>query len=215
MKLLHFFFVVSALIGITGEAYALQFSQNDSTEAKATKRFPTALVMEGLQERPQRMVALKTNIVPWAATIMNIEGEIQIWRNLSVSVPLWYCPWFISERHALRVVAFQPEVRWWLNEPGQGHFGGLHGSFAWYNLRWGNYRYQDHGRPLLGAGITYGYAFTLKEKWGVELSIGAGYLNMRYDRFYNTENGERADTRKTSYFGLDHLSVSLVYHFSY
>lgn len=215
MNVLPLIFVASAFIGLTCEAQTLPVSQNDSTESKDTKHFPTALTMEGIQDRPQRLIALKTNIVPWAATIMNIEGEVQIWHNLSFSLPIWYCPWFIAERHALRIAAFQPEVRWWLKEPGQGHFGGIHGSFAWYNLKWGDYRYQDRGRPLCGAGITYGYAFTVKERWGVELSIGAGYLNMRYDRFYNTDNGQLADTRKTSYFGIDHLSVSLVYNFSY
>ncbi len=176
------------------------------------QRVPSSLMVSPSEQVSSRMIAVKTNAVAWGATIMNIEGEIQVAPRVSVSLPIWYCPWFVAERHALRVAAFQPEARWWLKAAGEGHFGGVHASLAWFNLKWGSYRYQDRGRPLLGAGITYGYAFRLSPNWGLELSIGAGYLNMRYDRFYNTPNGRLVDTRQTSYFGPDHLSVSLVYH---
>lgn len=189
--------------------------RSDTLPAPTPANIPAALTVNDETERPQRIWTIKTNIVPWIGTIMNIEGEVQLWHNLSLSIPIWYCPWFITERHALRVAAMQPEVRWWLKQPGRGHFGGIHGSLAWYNLKWGDFRYQDRKRPLLGIGLSYGYAFTLCGQLGMELSAGVGYLNLYYDRFYNTFNGQLADTRQTSYFGIDHLSISLVYNFSY
>lgn len=202
-------YILCVLISIS----SLYASGNTSGESPdSTRRIPTALTAGAVVERPPRLLMLKTNAIPWAATILNIEPEIQVAPNITVALPIWYCPWFIAERRSLRVAAFQPEGRWWLKKAGEGHFGGLHASLAWYNLKWGDYRYQDQGRPLLGAGITYGYAFRFGEKWGVELSIGAGYMNLRYDRFYNTHNGQLADTRRTSYFGLDHLAISLVYN---
>lgn len=187
-------------------------SATTEEQSGSPRNIPSVLSVEPRQEREPRMLALKTNAIVWGAGILNIEGEIQLSENISLALPLWYCPWFISGRHALRVGALQPEGRWWFRETGKGHFAGIHASIAWYNLKWGNYRYQDTRRPLLGIGITYGYALELNKSWGLEFSVGFGYLNTRYDRFYNTPNGQLADIRQTSYFGPDHLSVSVVYH---
>lgn len=173
-------------------------------------QIPEALT---LPQAPRRMVRIKTNALPWAATVMNVAGEIELTGRISVSVPVWWCPWFISEREALRILAVQPEGRWWFASAGYGHFIGPHISLAWYNLRHGDYRYQDSGRPLLGAGVTYGYVLRIGREWHLEFSIGAGYASMRYDRFYNTVNGARADVRQTSYWGIDHVGVSVAYTF--
>ena len=200
--------VASERSGMAGE-WAMSAEESDVESPRSP--VPDLLVPRRASPRSDRFMAVKTNAVLWAATIMNVEGEIQVSPKITIDLPVAYCPWFISERHALRVAAVRPEGRWWLKTPGEGHFGGLRLSVGWFNLKWNSYRYQDHGRPLLGAGLTYGYAFRLTPRWGLELSIGAGYLNLRYDRFYNTRNGQLADLRQTSYFGLDHLGVSLVY----
>lgn len=185
--------------------------------AKAAPPSPSTIIPDALKASPQhdaspRLMTVKTNLLPWCASIMNIGFEMQLSSHISVSLPIWYCPWFISAKRSLRVAALQPEGRWWFTHPGKGHFGGIHASIAWYNLKWGRYRYQDRCCPLLGAGLTYGYAFRFDRHWGLELSAGIGYAYLRYDRFYNTPNGRLADTRTTSYFGPDHLSVSLLYH---
>lgn len=164
------------------------------------------------REEP-RFVAVKTNAIPWAMTVMNIEGEVQVHPHISVSLPLWWCPWFVGESHALRILALQPEGRWWLKAPGDGHFFGPHLTVAWYNLRKGDIRYQDCHRPLLGAGLTYGYSFHLTPHWGIELAIGAGWFTTEYDRFHNVYNGARIDSRRTSYWGIDHASISVSYRF--
>lgn len=158
-------------------------------------------------------ISVKTNALPWAATIMNAGVEIRASRRISFSIPLWWCPWFIAKRHALRVLAFQPEARWWFSGKPNGHFLGPHLSLAWFNLRNGMIRYQDSGLPLLGAGITYGYRLDLKNGWAIEASAGAGWIKLRYDRFHNVANGARIDTRRTSYWGIDHASLSIVYTF--
>lgn len=204
MKLFSFFIILIASCGIA--------TAQPSSGHNNVRRVPSSLLAAPSETFPHRMIAVKTNAVAWGAGILNIEGEIQVSPKVSLSLPVLYCPWFVSSRHALRTLALQPEARWWLAEPGRGHFAGLHASVAWFNLKWGSYRYQDRARPLWGAGITYGYAFHFGSHWGLELSIGAGYLNLRYDRFYNTPNGRLIDTRKTSYIGPDHLSVALVYH---
>lgn len=173
--------------------------------------FPSALSMT--KRKPVGM-SLKTNAIPWTATIMNIAGEVNLSDKISLSVPVWWCPWFIGQSHALRVLALQPEGRWWFCKAGTGHFIGPHISVAWFNLRHNHIRYQDHGSPLLGAGLTYGYRLMLNRRLDLEFSIGAGYMTMRYDRFHNVGNGALINTMKSSYLGIDHAGVSLVYNFN-
>lgn len=160
----------------------------------------------------KKYFSVGTNALPWAATVMNIAGEVQVSGHISVMVPVWWCPWFISDKHSLRILAFQPEARWWFDTPGSRHFIGPHVSVAWFNVKHNDIRYQDRGRPELGAGLTYGYSLPLGKAWTIEFSIGAGYLSLRYDRFHNVVNGALIDTRQTSYWGIDHAGISVVYH---
>ena len=190
--------------------HSISGTLNDSSYT--TKGIPDVLKVNLQSVSSPRLITVKTDAVPWCGSIMNLGVEVEITPHISVALPVWYCPWFISDSHSLRVAALQPEGRWWLKESGEGHFAGIHASVAWYNLKWGRYRYQDYHMPLLGAGLTYGYAFRFDRHWGLELSAGVGFVYTRYDRFYNTHNGQLADRRGTSYFGPDHLSISLLYH---
>lgn len=167
-----------------------------------------------LTEKPaERFGAIKTNAIPWCLGIMNIAPEFQVSRRISFELPLWYAPWFQTERHALRVAALQPGMRWWLRQAGEGHFFGPHIDVAWYNMKNGDFRYQDRGRPAIGAGITYGYSLHLRDAFHIEFSIGAGWLSLRYDRFHNVSNGAHIDLRQTSYFGIDHAGITFSYRF--
>ncbi len=157
--------------------------------------------------------ALKTNLAPWALVIPNIEFELQIENRITISNALWWSPYFISHSFSVRALAVLPEARYWFGNPGKGHFLGIHTGIAWYNLRNKDIRYQDVNRPLLNIGISYGFSLSLNKHLNAEFSIGAGYVNTSYDRFYNIDNGAKIDVRKTSYWGIDRLGISLVYHF--
>lgn len=160
-----------------------------------------------------RYVAVKTNVAPWAMGVVNVEGEIQVGSRLSVDLPVWWSPYFISDKFALRTFLVQPECRYWLKTPGRGHFLGVHAGVAWFNLRLDDSRYQDVDTPLLNGGISYGYSLRLNNHLDTEFTIGAGYVNTKYDRYYNIHNGALIDTRRTSYFGIDRIGISIVYHF--
>ena len=163
------------------------------------------------QEQPYR--ALKTNLVAWAGTVVNLAAEVQVGRRVSIEIPFLWCPWYVGSQHAVRTLTLQPEVRWWTVCPGKGHFMGAHVHICWFNVRWGNYRYQDASRPILGAGISYGYLLPLGGRWAGEFTIGAGYAGMRYDTFYNIDNGAYIDSRTYHYWGITRLGVSVVYCF--
>lgn len=160
-----------------------------------------------------RYVGVKTNVAAWTGTLMNVAADVQVGKHLSVELPLLWCPWHISSRHAIKTFTIQPEARYWLSAPGTGHFLGVHAHVGWFNMKWNRDRYQDTGRPLLGAGISYGYLLPLGRHWAGEFTLGAGYANMRYDTYYNMENGARIDTRTKHYWSITRVGLSVAYRF--
>lgn len=161
-----------------------------------------------------RYVAVKTNLAAWAGTIMNVAADVQVARHWSVELLVLWCPWYVSSEHAIKTFTIQPEARYWLSKPGAGHFFGVHAHVGWFNVKWNRDRYQDTDRPLLGAGISYGYLLPFNEHWAGEFTLGAGYANMRYDTYYNIDNGARIDTRTKNYWGITRVGLSVVYRFN-
>lgn len=155
---------------------------------------------------------LRTNILPWAIAVPNIGAEYCFSSKWSAVLDVWYCPWKISDKFSLKTAALLPEARWWLRSCSKGSYFNVHLSVAWFNLRANSYRYQTSGRPLLGAGIGYGYRLPLNSKWALEFEIGAGMFSARYDRFYNIPNGSLKDTRVSTYWGIDRAAVSVTYN---
>lgn len=161
-----------------------------------------------------RYLAVKTNLAAWAGTIMNLAADVQVSEHFSVELPVLWCPWYVSSEHAVKTFTVQPEARYWLSKPGKGHFFGVHAHVGWYSVKWNRDRYQDTDRPLLGAGISYGYLLPFNEHWAGEFTLGAGYANMRYDTWYNIDNGARIDTRTKNYWGITRVGLSVVYRFN-
>ena len=157
---------------------------------------------------------LRTDILPWGLTIPNLGAEYCIDRKWSLVMNVWFCPWKLSERFSVKTVALFPEGRWWLKSVSKGSFFNVHLNLAWFNVRANDYRYQDTSRPLLGAGIGYGYRLPLNQNWAFEFEVGAGMANSKYDRYYNVPNGALKDTRVTTYWGIDRLSVAITYFLS-
>lgn len=162
----------------------------------------------------KRYLALKTNVLYDACTLLNLAVEMQVHKKITVELPLTCSLWDLESEHGVRTVALQPEARWWIgNEAGRGYFVGLHAHVAWFNVKWNDNRYQDIDRPLLGAGLSYGYKLPLSEHWGAEFTLGLGYANMKYNTYYNIDNGALLDTRVRHYWGVTRVGASLVYRF--
>lgn len=161
----------------------------------------------------ERYMALKTNIAYDAIAVPNLAFEIQCSKHISVELPVMFSGWDISSEHAVRTFAIQPEGRWWLKNAGAGHFFGVHAHMALFNVKWDENRYQDTGRPLLGAGVSYGYKLPFSRHWGAEFTLGAGYANMKYDTYYNIDNGAKIETKSRNYWGITRVGLSLSYQF--
>lgn len=182
--------------------------------AKAKKPMPSKKKPVVQQAIPSaRYVAVKTNVPFLAVAVQNLAVEVQLARHISLDLPVMWSISDIERRHALRTIALQPEARWWLKSVGTGHFFGVHAHAAWFNVKWEDDRYQTEKRPLIGAGLSYGYKLPLSAHWGAEFNVGAGYANMQYNTYYNLDNGAWIDTRTRHYWGITRAGISLVYRF--
>lgn len=166
-----------------------------------------------------RFFALKTNAFFLGGLIANLSFETELWRHWSIDFPVYYSPYnLFKETRKLRLLAIQPEMRYWLGKAGEGHFFGLHGHVAGFNIAINdNGRYQDPNRVLWGLGIGYGYTFNFgKEKrWGLELNIGAGFADYKYDAYRNWENGPKYDSGSGCYWGITRAGISIFYKWYY
>ena len=171
------------------------------------------------EKRPWSMY-IKTNLLPWVLLDANLALEFEMGRHASLSIPFYYsaADWF-RPRNKFRVIGTQPELRLWFRDNFSGPFFALHGTAGFYNiaLETKEFRIQDRdGRtPAYGGGINIGRKFRLDPKGadrgGLELSVGAGYLRLDYDLFYNVENGRYSASKVQDYFGPDHAALTLTY----
>lgn len=161
-----------------------------------------------------RFFAAKTNLLFGAATIANVGFEMELGRKWSIDIPFYYSPYNISPTRKLRVMATQPELRRWLTKAGEGHFFGLHGTIAGFNVAINDHgRYQDPDRPMWGFGLGYGYAlnFGVDKKWGLEFNVGFGFVNYEYDVYYNRENGQKFRSGEDWWWGPTRAGITLTY----
>ena len=173
-----------------------------------------------VESKSSFLLAIKNNIIYDAALVANLGVEIGFGKHFSVDIPVTYSPYTISRNYRMRTLSVQPDLRYYLKEGWRGHFFGIHGNFAYYNVVTPfnpKTRYQDRdGKyPLYGGGISYGYSlpFGKNSRWGMEFTIGAGYAYLDYDSFYNVDNGAWFTRDTKHYFGIDKAGITIYYRF--
>ena len=159
--------------------------------------------------------AVKTNAALLGATVANLGLEMGFCNGLSLDIPVLYSPYTVKNNYKLKVLAVQPELRYWLDRPFRGHFFGLHAHLGWFNVAVDDdWRYQSRGdSPLWGFGVSYGYALLLNGHWGLEFTLGAGYAHIPYEKYYNVYNGAQCGSGIKNYWGITRAGITLVYKF--
>lgn len=166
-----------------------------------------------------RCLYLKTNTLGIGLAISNLSAEIDLARHWSISVPVYYSAWnYFTPTIKFKTFAVQPEIRFWIRESNNGFFLGPHFGVGSYNIAiGGDVRYQDNGgtSPALGGGISTGYRMPISRsgRWHIELAVGAGVYALKYDSFYNLDNGKLIDTQVKTYWGVDNLAINIAYRF--
>lgn len=159
-------------------------------------------------------VALKTNALYWATTTANLSLEIGLSKKWTLDILGNYNPWEFSDNKKLKHWGVQPELRYWPCERFNGHFFGLHGHYAEYNvggikmLDLEDKRYEGN---LYGGGISYGYHWILNNRWSIEATIGAGYAYLDYGKYRCEKCGSKIKDDTKNYWGPTRVGISFVY----
>lgn len=175
------------------------------------------------EESASAAVQLRTNGFYDLALCPNIGIEIQT--DLGIAWQLDYIgAWWNSpsRNRFFSSYAFQTEVRYYLDSnkmtfPYIGHHVGLYGQMATYDFEFGGKGYQSSDLDYtFGIGASYGYSFPLSRRWTLDLSIGIGYFQSRYDEYYpndNVKSGyERKETRRMTFWGPTKLEATFVWN---
>lgn len=133
-------------------------------------------------------IALKTNLLYWAALTPNVELEARLTPKLTVDVSVAGSVTSIKD-YKLHFAGVEPELRYWLERPMARHFVGIAGLFTNYHFQFEEKRH--HG-DAVGAGCVYGYAFVLSRRWNLETSVGVGMVHFR-EKNYRNEQPEKAN----------------------
>lgn len=181
----------------------------------------------GVQSVKAQQVGIKTNLLYDATATVNLGVEFGLARNWTLDISGNYNPWTFSDNRKMKHWLIQPEVRWWTCSRFSGHFFGLHAHGGEYNLGGmlpggfkdgkvfgienkdiSTHRYEGW---LAGGGFSYGYHWMLGKRWGLEATIGLGYVYLKYDKFFCQKCGDKMGTGTTHSFGPTKAGVTLIY----
>lgn len=149
-----------------------------------------ALSFVNVQEAEAQQVGVKTNALMWTLMTPNLGCEVVVGEHSSVDFSAFghYKPYGVDSR----VLAFQPEYRYWFNgRPMVREYIGVSALVADYDMKirnrsvGGRYVYDGNAVSL---GITGGYAFLLGRKWRFELCGGFSFLVFKQKQYYETDD---------------------------
>ena len=171
-------------------------------------------------------VGVKTNLLYDALLSPTVGVEVGLAPKWSLDVSGTVNFWTVNDIR-WRQWMVQPEARYWFCQRYSGSFLGFHaigGQYNFGNIDFGGYNFlgtnlkqlEDHRLQgwMVGAGIAYGYAWVLDEKWNLEAEIGIGWIYTQYDRYKCEGCGAMDQSKRThNYVGPTKTAINLVYIF--
>lgn len=162
---------------------------------------------------------LKTNLLMDLTTSFSLGTELKLSDFLTLDISVGYNPWTFSDNKKFKYLSVQPELRYWIYEPFNGHFLGANLLYSYYNvggvsLPFGlmsdlkDYRYQGSAYSI---GFSYGYQWILSPRWNLEANIGLGYMYLNNTKYECQTCGKKIEDQSKNYFGLTKLGLSLIY----
>lgn len=161
---------------------------------------------------PLHRLAIKTNLLYYAALLPNIELEWRIDNHWSVALGYDMAWWGkYANKKSYRLAMLTPEVKRWINPraPWHGFNVGLFASGGIYDLENGDTGYRGEG--VMG-GVSAGYMWPISRCLSFEASLGVGYLYTRYKEYrYMDGHHVYQLTKDLRYFGPLRVKFSLVW----
>ncbi len=157
-----------------------------------------SIVVTGLNDIPiidykvVPLLALKTNLLFDAATILNVELEVPIKKRWSIAGE-WIFPWWTncngkenSKRNRTQLLNGNLDVKYWFGDREKhrvltGWFAGVYVGGGLYDLERKGTGYQ--GEFFIAAGLSGGYAHPICKNLSMEYALGIGYLQTHYRHY--------------------------------
>ena len=166
-----------------------------------------------------QVVGVKTNVVMDALKIINLGAEVGLSKKLTLDLYANYNPWTYKDQKMMKMLAFQPELRYWFCDKFNGHFVGahLHGGVyqaAAIDMPWGiwpelkDHRFKGH---FYGLGVSYGYQWIISPQWNLEAGISLGYAHLNYKRYGQSEGAALLEKSSCNYWGPTQAGISIIY----
>lgn len=136
-------------------------------------------------------LALKSNILFDAASVVNVGIETPIGKHLSLSAEVYF-PWWTSLKYdvTIAMTAGMLEGRYWFGNRNRprltGFFCGAYAGAGYYDFQWGGDGAQ--GEMFIMGGGSIGYAHTISKNLRLEYTVGVGYLMTDYRKYYSVED---------------------------
>lgn len=181
------------------------FAQVNIAAHSTEKQYPSLLV--------------KSNLLYDMTTTFHLGLEIRLNNYLSLELPFNYNPWTFANNRKIKHLLIQPELRYWVYEPFNGHFLGLHLHYSVFNIggftiplkqfpELKGYRYEG---DIYGLGFSYGYHWILSPRWGLEATLGYGYSYIDFAMYRCEKCGDKTMEGNKHYLGATKAGISIIY----
>ena len=179
--------------------------------------------------------AIKTNLLYAATTTPNLGVEFFLNRYLTLDLSVGWNPFRWEDNVKFAHLMVQPTLRFWIQEPFNGHFLGLSGMYCYFNVsgirqpyEWfglfprlarggepatpapGDQTYRFYGHAY-GASLQYGHQWVLSPRWSIEASVNVGWLRLHYEEWGGGWCGTLRGPARRDWFGPTNAGISFIY----
>ncbi len=185
----------------------------------------TFIVFVVFFEAKAQHLGLKTNLLYWATTTPNCGIELKVSDHYTWSASIGYNAFNFPNSNSSQGLRRNPKIhhwlmaaenKYWFCQAFERHYMGLSLIGGKYNAGgitfipfMKNHRYEGW---TCGTGLNYGYQWTLSSRWGIDASIGLGYMFMKYNQYQSKRCGDLEKRSTFHYVGITKLSVSFTYY---
>ena len=172
-----------------------------------------------------QQLGIKTNLLYWATTTPNVGLEWRIAPHYTLSATVGYNAFNLLNRTNENGVSVNPKLHHWLIMPEgkywfckafERHYVGVHLLYGRYNV--GGVRFpsfledERYEGWASGIGVSYGYQWAIGKRWGLEASLGIGYLYLDYAKYNCGACGLKIGDYQRHYFGPTKAAISFIYY---
>ncbi|MDY3068150.1 MAG: DUF3575 domain-containing protein [Parabacteroides sp.] len=170
--------------------------------------------------------SIRTNLLYWLTATPNAGVETRLSGHSTLGLSVSMNPFLFPEINKsdpprnpkLLHWTVVPEYKYWFCRPYERWFVGAYGIYGDFNI--GGISFLDfagladsrYEGAAYGGGVSLGYQWALGRRWGIEASLGAGYLRLDYKQYDCGACGTMRKQARRNYVGPTRAAVSVVYY---